>query len=622
MKKLTTAFLSTFLFMTASYAELSGDVVRGTVLDESGAPVIGASVMIDGTKIATTTNDAGQFAVRGASADSKITISHLSYVPQTVSVTNSTNIKLTENQNTLETVVITGTPTSKALSIPLVSSDAPLLDATAGNAQVRASLDKDMARIADEKKSATAQPSKPIPKTDTAPSNQPQSVPAKLSDENANARIAELQKNANDMKTKEQSTAAKTVGAAAIGATGIGASQYFQGKSEQNADESAEASMKAYLETFRCDYGTGQQFRGGEQNITLPGGNALIKYYGEYQKIANELTVSKAELGLKPGIEAESVLDKANTGLYDNESIGKTGGGFTSLSRALSDPMGTDAAAWDAQKAESASRVKTGAIVAGSGIAAGLIGNTLISATQPRERSAEINADYAKKLQVIRETLAPVEQESRAQAEEPAAAEQDEDFRLPEDLKNPAAGENKLAVPAPQAVTAPTSLQIKMTPVTPVTEQEKPILTLYNISLFASGKYELTDAGKKTVQEALFDKMTTIIIAEGITDLSDYKFIVVGHTDSAQINPASNLCKVQKICNNDQLSQARAKAVAEFLSTQTTKAGVEHYGVGEKCATKTTNPKQRALDRKVEFYLYPKEEVFDIESVQCKAGDK
>ncbi|MBO5662287.1 MAG: carboxypeptidase-like regulatory domain-containing protein, partial [Alphaproteobacteria bacterium] len=79
----------------------------------------------------------------------------------------------------------------------------------------------------------------------------------KLSREDSQKKIDELQKNANAMKEKEQSTANKLLGGAAIGATGIGAMQAASAYSEQQADEEAEQAMKAYLATFHCNYGGG-----------------------------------------------------------------------------------------------------------------------------------------------------------------------------------------------------------------------------------------------------------------------------------------------------------------------------------------------------------------------------
>lgn len=140
----------------------------------------------------------------------------------------------------------------------------------------------------------------------------------KLSEEDSKKQIEELRDNAQKMRDKEQSTENKLLGAAAIGTTGIGAMNLMSGAAEQSADDDAERAMRAYLETFRCDYGRGANIRGGDVDIELPGGNDLMPLYNEYRALAAELQVTKNALGMMPGIESETILDKANTGLYDD----------------------------------------------------------------------------------------------------------------------------------------------------------------------------------------------------------------------------------------------------------------------------------------------------------------
>ena len=208
------------------------------------------------------------------------------------------------------------------------------------------------------------------------------------------AKIDELQKNADAMKEKEQSTANKLLGGVAIGATGIGAMQAASAYSEQQADEEAEQAMKAYLATFHCNYGGGINVQGGEKEVQLPGGNELINLYAEYVNLANNLKVRKAALDMRPGIESEAILDSATSGLYDDVAIGKTSGAFTSLARALMDPEGEDAKAWAAQKDDSAQKMKTGLTMAGIGAVGGAVGNLLINKNSEKENSKDILDKY------------------------------------------------------------------------------------------------------------------------------------------------------------------------------------------------------------------------------------
>jgi len=237
----------------------------------------------------------------------------------------------------------------------------------------------------------------------------------KLSKEDSEEKINKLRENAQAMKDKEQSTENKLIGAAGIGATGIGGMQMASAMAEQNADADAEEDMKAYLATFKCDFGQGQNIKGGEANIELPGGNQLLPLYTEYTQLASDLKVRKTALGLKAGIESETILDKATTGLYDNAALGKTSGAYTSLARALSDETSTDAAAWAAQKSETASKLKTGATVAGIGAVGSLIANVAVnSGDKKKNKSDEIN-NYYETLKTLETDVAKLPDQEKGQ---------------------------------------------------------------------------------------------------------------------------------------------------------------------------------------------------------------
>ncbi len=74
--------------------------------------------------------------------------------------------------------------------------------------------------------------------------------------------------------------------------------------------------------------------------------------------------------------------------------MGITDGAYTSLSRALSDPDGADAAEWAQQRSDTKSQLTTGAVMAGVGIVGGVVGNLLINRDAPDEKSDEINLKY------------------------------------------------------------------------------------------------------------------------------------------------------------------------------------------------------------------------------------
>ena len=178
-----------------------------------------------------------------------------------------------------------------------------------------------------------------------------------------------------EAKQREQSLANRLISGVAIGAGGIGGMQLASALAEQRADADAERDMAAYLATFRCDYGAGRNISGGEVNVQLPGANVLLPLYNEYTTLAADLKTRKEALGMAPGIESEVILDAATSGLYDNAATGITEGAYTSISRALMNSNGADAAEWAAQTEQTAQQVKTGGTVAGAGLGVGLVGN-------------------------------------------------------------------------------------------------------------------------------------------------------------------------------------------------------------------------------------------------------
>ena len=181
---------------------------------------------------------------------------------------------------------------------------------------------------------------------------------------------------AKQAREREQSTGNKLLGAVGMGATGVGGAMLMSGLAESASDDEAERAMKAYLSTFTCKYGN-ESVSGGTMNVEIPGGNELIQMYAEYVALANDLKVRKEALGMKPGIESEAILDSATSGLYDDVSTGKTQGAYASLARALSDPNSEDAKIWATQREESDEKKKTGAITAGAGAGASLVGNII-----------------------------------------------------------------------------------------------------------------------------------------------------------------------------------------------------------------------------------------------------
>ena len=98
------------LMLMFSASALAQQTVTGTVLDELGEPVIGATVTVEGEKTATITDMDGNYKL-AVPKGKKITISYIGYMPMTVAPGGT--VKLEEDKQTLEEVVVVGYGTQK-----------------------------------------------------------------------------------------------------------------------------------------------------------------------------------------------------------------------------------------------------------------------------------------------------------------------------------------------------------------------------------------------------------------------------------------------------------------------------------------------------------------------------
>ena len=94
-----------------------GSNIQGTVVDQNGEPVIGASIKIKGTKIATVTDIDGHFMLNNVTG--AIEVSYIGYKPQTVRVGKggSIKVKLEEDASILNDVVVVGYGQQKKASL-------------------------------------------------------------------------------------------------------------------------------------------------------------------------------------------------------------------------------------------------------------------------------------------------------------------------------------------------------------------------------------------------------------------------------------------------------------------------------------------------------------------------
>lgn len=97
----------------AAYAQ--GKTVSGKVIDESGEPMIGVTVMVKGTSNGTSTDLDGAFAVRNVADNATLVFSYVGCVSQEVKVAGKStiNVTLREDSNVLDDLVVVGYGTQK-----------------------------------------------------------------------------------------------------------------------------------------------------------------------------------------------------------------------------------------------------------------------------------------------------------------------------------------------------------------------------------------------------------------------------------------------------------------------------------------------------------------------------
>ena len=118
IKSLQKPLVLLFLLCLLPMGAMAQGIVKGTVSDEAGDPIIGASVKVVGTQTGGITDLNGNFSVNAAS-NATLEISYVGYLTQKISVGGRQNIKvvLKEDAQTLSDVVVIGYGTMKKSDI-------------------------------------------------------------------------------------------------------------------------------------------------------------------------------------------------------------------------------------------------------------------------------------------------------------------------------------------------------------------------------------------------------------------------------------------------------------------------------------------------------------------------
>ena len=118
IKSLQKPLVFLFLLCLFPLGAMAQSIVKGTVNDEAGEPIIGATVKVEGSNAGAITDFDGNFSVNAAS-NATLNISYVGYVTQQVNVSGRSNINVTlvEDTNTLDDVVVVGYGTMKKSDI-------------------------------------------------------------------------------------------------------------------------------------------------------------------------------------------------------------------------------------------------------------------------------------------------------------------------------------------------------------------------------------------------------------------------------------------------------------------------------------------------------------------------
>jgi outer membrane protein OmpA-like peptidoglycan-associated protein len=322
----------------------------------------------------------------------------------------------------------------------------------------------------------------------------------------------------------------RLLAATTTAAAGAGGYAAFSALGEQAADRQAEQDMAALLGTMHCEYGKNKNIQLGLGDIEIPGGNELLKYYTEYKETADRLKRTKAALNLPAGLEATTIYDKAETNLYRNASLGGRTGGETSLARAMMDGDSADAAAWAAQKEETAKNLRTGALVGAGALVAGFVANKLMNPKSERHKKAKRDFEQAEREFNNENSQYVIKRDSRTTLTYDSLA-------AAKELANNSSGIPKLESDDSERVNL-SELGLKAD------------------QIFDSGKYDLNNAGESILNRYVA-KFTF-----AIQDNPDTNIVlnIVGHTDRVGVKADNSKYK-----NNQELSELRAKSVAEYL---------------------------------------------------------
>jgi len=121
VRRFTTQLLLATLFFFTTHAQdtgrkdASGRRISGVITNQKGEALSGVTVIVKGTKLATTTDDSGKFSLLIPAGEATLEVSYVGFQKQSVNTRNKTafNIVLNEASGLLNDVVVVGYTTQK-----------------------------------------------------------------------------------------------------------------------------------------------------------------------------------------------------------------------------------------------------------------------------------------------------------------------------------------------------------------------------------------------------------------------------------------------------------------------------------------------------------------------------
>lgn len=109
-KRIGMLFLAAVVSLVTSAQVWAQQTITGTIVDQTGEPVMGATVLVKGTTNGSTTDLDGRYSIPNVSPNQVLAVSFIGYASQEIPVGNRTVIDITllEDSELLEDVVVVG----------------------------------------------------------------------------------------------------------------------------------------------------------------------------------------------------------------------------------------------------------------------------------------------------------------------------------------------------------------------------------------------------------------------------------------------------------------------------------------------------------------------------------